>query len=346
MGTPNAVVIGYGYAGRAFHSYLVGLEENLSLHGVCSRNAETRERIEQERGCTAYESFEQVLADADVDLVILASPNDVHASQAIAAMDAGKHVVTDKPMCLRLQDGDAMIAAAERNNVMLQVFQNRRWDGDFLTVRQLMDEGTLGEVRWLEMAWQVFRAPGGWRGQQSHGGGRFWDLGAHMLDQVLLLKPQAVTSVYSRMQYDYDQRDVESHALCVLGFADGATAVIDAGGMHALPKPRFRLLGRDGAFVKFGLDPQEDAMRQGKIDAAVEPEDQYGTYSDGEKQTSVPTLRGDWKQFYRNVAEVLADRAEPAVRFAEMRRVLAVFDAAFQSARNGQVVATDIPALD
>ena len=137
----RAVVIGYGFAGRAFHSYLIGLTPGMELRGVASREAATRARIVAERACHAYDDLDAVLADPDVDLVVLATPSKSHAAQAIAALEAGKHVVTDKVMCLSLAECDAMLAAAERADRVLTVFQNRRWDGDFLTVQRLMAAG-------------------------------------------------------------------------------------------------------------------------------------------------------------------------------------------------------------
>jgi len=345
MSEPRAVVIGYGYAGRSFHSYLIGLAPGLKLHGVCSRNPETRRKIVQERGCRAYESFEQVIEDPDVDLVVLATPHDTHAELAIRAMGAGKHVVTDKPMCTSLEECDRMIAASERNGVLLTVFQNRRWDGDFLTLRELLARGAIGRLRWLEMAWQTVGPPRGWRGQAEHGGGRLFDLGTHMLDQVLLLIPHAVRSVYCRMHHDFPEHDVDSHAMVVVAFDGGATAVVDAGGMHAIPKPRIHAFGSEGAFRKYGLDPQEAAMRAGDIDSAVEAEENYGLLKTKDEERTVPTRPGRWRSFYENVAEALAGRAEPAVSLPSVRRTMAVLDAAFRSAESGEVLHTDIPSL-
>jgi len=346
MPKPRAVVIGYGYAGRSFHSYLIGLAEGIELRGVSSRNPETREKIVEERGCRAYAGLDEVLGDPDVDLVVLATPHDTHADLAVRAMDAGKHVVTDKPMCTSLTECDRMIEAAERNDVLLTVFQNRRWDGDYLTLRKLMDEGELGELRWLEMAWQTFGPPGRWRGRAQKGGGRLFDLGTHMIDQVMQIFPQAVETVYCRMHRDYPDHDVDSHAMVVIGFDGGNTAVVDAGGMHLIPKPRLHAFGTRGTFIKHGLDPQENAMRNGDIDAAEEPEENYGRLKTaGGEERRVTTVPGCWRGFYGNVADALAGRAEPAVKLPETHRVIAVLEAAFESAESGKVVRPDIPAL-
>lgn len=346
MDKPRAVVIGYGYAGRSFHSYLIRITPGLELHGVSSRNPATRERIVRERGCRAYDGFESVIADPNVDLVVLATPTSTHADLAVRALGAGKHVVTDKPMCLTLEECDRMIAAAKESGRTLNVFQNRRWDGDFLTVKSLIDEGRLGDVRWIEMAWQKFGPPGGWRGSRASGGGRFHDLGAHLLDQLLLLFPQAIDTVYCRMQYDFPDHDVESHAMIVVGFADGVTGVCDVSSMSARSKPRFHVFGTKGTFVKHGLDPQEEALKAGDIDAAREDEALFGRVYDAKEEAIVPTLPGRWRSYYENIADVLAGKAEPAVKLAENRRVMAVLDAALRSARSNQVIRARIPRLD
>lgn len=335
---PRAAVIGYGFAGRSFHSYLVGITPGLSLGGIASRDPATRERIVTERGCRAYESFESVLADPDVDLVILATPNATHADLAVRAMDAGKHVVTDKVMCLNLDECDRMIAAAERQNVLLSVFQNRRWDGDFLTVQKLIAERDLGDVRWIEMAWQGFGAWGGWRGQAAMGGGRLYDLGAHLIDQLALLFPEPIESVYCRTHHDYPNTDVESEALVVVTFAGGRTGVCDLSGMTAVSRPRFLVHGAKATLVKYGLDPQEAAMKAGDIDAAVEDPKNYARIHDGKGERVVPTLPGRWRTYYENIAAVLRDGAESLVKLSEVHRAISIIDAAKRSARSGSVV--------
>lgn len=327
---PRVVVVGYGLAGRSFHSYLVGLAPGLVLHGVCVRDPEKRALAAAERGCATYADFDAVLDDPAVDLVVLATPNATHAPLAIRALAAGKHVVTDKIMCLTVAECDAMIAAAEEHRRYLSVFQNRRWDGDFLTLRRLLAEGALGDLRWLEMAWQGPRPMARWRGQAAQGGGRLHDLGAHLVDQALQIFPQRVTSVYARLHYDYAETDTESHALIVIGFEHGATAVIDTGSMHYASKPRFYAAGSLGTWVKHGLDPQEAAMKAGDIDAAREPESAYGVLHHAQGSRPVPTLPGRWRNYYELVAAQLTGQPPPVppVELREVRRAIAVIEAA------------------
>ena len=338
MPHPRAAVVGYGFAGRCFHSYLISLTPGLELAGIVSRDPDTRARIVAERGCRAYDSFEQVLADPAVDLIVLATPNHTHANLAIAALDAGKNVVSDKVMCLTLADCDRMIAAARRNDRLLSVFQNRRFDGDFQTVRAAMHDGTLGTVRYVEMAWQGMGAWGGWRGQAAMGGGRFYDLGAHLVDQMALLFPGGAETVYCRMHHDYEGTDVESEALIVATFPGGCTGVCDLSGMSAIGKPRFRLHGDKATLVKYGLDPQEAAMIAGDIDAARESSEFFASVSDGKTETRLPTRPGRWRSFYEDIADALAGRAELAVTPESVRFGIEILDAARRSAAGGEVI--------
>ncbi len=342
MAKPNRsvrmAVIGYGFAGRSFHSYLIGLVPQLELRGIASRDAQTRERIRRERGCKAYESFDQVLADPDVDAVVLATPNSTHAEMAIAALRAGKHVVTDKVMALTQADCLKMIEEASRARRILTVFQNRRWDGDFLTLKKLLAEGRLGSLRWLEMAWQGFGAWGGWRGRRDMGGGKLYDLGAHMIDQAIQLFNDDPVNVFARMHYDLPGTDVESHAMVVIEFAGGQTAVCDVSALAAIPKPRFHAFGTAGTFRKYGLDPQEQAMINGDIDSASEDPSNYGRLHDGKSETIIPTIPGRWRSFYENFADAVLNGAPLAVDPLSVTRSVRVIEAAFTSAKEGRVV--------
>ena len=334
----RTVVIGYGYAGRNFHSYLIGLEPRLELAGIVARRPEVAQRIAEERGCPVIPSVEAALTDDSVELVVVATPNSTHADLVVQALDAGKHVVTDKVMCLSLADCDRMIAAAQRAGRMLSVFQNRRCDGDYRTVRALIDSGELGDVRWLELAWQGLRPWGGWRGQAEMGGGRYLDLGAHLVDQALLLFPETVDSVYGRMDWAYPEFSVESDAHLTIAFQGGRTAIVDVSSMCAVSKPRWLVKGTQATYAKWGLDPQEAAMNAGDIDSAVVDPAQDGKVHDGRTERVVPTQPGRWRDYYQNIAAVLLDGAEPLVKHAELRRQIAVLEAGRQSAMTGQAV--------
>ena len=195
MEKPNVVVIGYGFAGRCFHAYLVGLASGLNLYGIATSRPQARDQIQRDLGVKTFRHFDEVLADPAVDLVVLATPNDLHAPHAIQALAAGKHVVTDKPMCLSIAEADQMIAASQAHDRLLSVFQNRRWDGDFLAVKDALAQGLLGDPFLLELFWGQYGPPRGWRSIARHGGGKFFDLGAHLVDQALQLIDAPLTKV-------------------------------------------------------------------------------------------------------------------------------------------------------
>ncbi len=343
----RTVVVGYGYAGRHIHVPLVRLEPALQLHGVCSGDPAKRDTIASQLGCRTYAGFDEVIADPAVDLVVLATPNALHAPQAIAAMSAGKHVVVDKPMCLTVAEADQMIDAARQTARVLRVFHNRRLDGDFLTLRSLIDQGELGRIRWMELSWQKYGLPRTWRQVASVGGGRLYDLGSHLIDQALILGASPVKSVYCRQLREFEGRDIESHSMLTMVFADGATAIIDTTCASRIPKPRYMLVGDKATFVKHGVDHQEAALAAGDINAAADDPSEYGQLDDGHARRVIPTLPGRWRDYYRDVAAAipagiaLASAPPPDCGLALLRTQIAVLQAAGASARSGQTVELD-----
>jgi scyllo-inositol 2-dehydrogenase (NADP+) len=335
-------IIGFGRWGRFCHAALIEAAPKLELAGIASSNPEKRAEIESELGVRAYESFEQVLADDSVEAVTLATPNDTHFPYALRALEAGKHVVTDKPMCLSLAECDAMIDAATKNGRLLSTFQNRRRDGDFLTLQKLLEDGELGDLRWLEMAWGGFGQWGGWRSTREHGGGKFFDLGAHLIDQALLLIPHPVTGVYLRLHHDHAGSEVESEAFLTMEFANGATAICDTSSLSAIAKPRFYARGMKATWCKYGLDPQENALKNGDLSLSREDPAFYGTLKDANFERKVETLEGRWRDFYENFALAARGEAQLLAPPADTRRVMVIFEAAWQSARDGQVIKTEI----
>ena len=347
----RVAIVGWGRWGKLCHGLLASTTPGMTLSGVVSRSPESRAEAAQLHGCAAYATLDEALA-GDADLFVLATPNDRHAADAIACLEAGKHVLVDKPIAASVAEADAMIAAAERAGHVLSVFQNRRLDGDFLTVQRLLSDGRLGDLRWAELAWQSFGANRGWRGNAGRGGGRLVDLGSHLIDQLLVLMPGKISGVYARVVREFEQADVESDALLVITFADGRTGAIDCSSRAALPKPRFYLRGTSATFEKFGVDPQEAELANGidAVRAAREPADQHGRLRDAtdgklaarpDDTERVETLPGDWPRFYANLRDAIRGAAEPLVRPDQCRRVLAVLEAAFRSEQSGRAEAVD-----
>ncbi|MFO8008285.1 MAG: Gfo/Idh/MocA family oxidoreductase [Candidatus Brocadiia bacterium] len=341
----NAAVVGYGYAGRVFHCYLIKQAPGLRLHAVSTRDPDRRERAAEEQEVAAYPGLDELLTDEQVDLVVLATPHYTHRDLAVRSMDAGRHVVTDKIMCMNADEARDMIGAAERNDVLLSVFHNRRWDWDYLTVRKAVADGLLGEPFLFQTAIMGYGTPRGWRSEKDKSGGILYDWPPHLVDQALQLVPAPVRRVFCRIQHRRPEIDIGSYGHIVLEFEGGVLYEVEISNLGAAPKPRWFVLGTDGGLVKHGLDPQESALRDGDIDAAEEPADEHArlfTPVDRRREECVlEPVRGSWKSYYRNIAEALEGEAELAVKPAEMLELMRVFDAASESAETGRVVELD-----
>lgn len=336
----NAGIVGYGYAGRSFHAYLIRQAKGLRLHAIASRSPERREAAKREQGVIVYESLDQMLQDGAIQLIVIATPHDTHAPLAIQAMNAGKHVVVDKVMCLTAAEADGMIAAGKRNGVVLSVFHNRRWDWDFLTVKKIIADGLLGQPFLFETAVCRYRASRGWRASKTQSGGLLYDWGAHLIDQALQLVPSDPATVFCDGQKHLWDGDSEDHVQCLIRFEDGTLFVAEVSNLARISKPRWYILGTVGSLVKEGLDPQEGPMVRGDIDAAEEPLAHRARvcteWSGMTAELTIDSVRGSWKSYYQNVSDALNDGADLAVTPESVRRVMTVLDAAQRSLDTGQ----------
>ncbi len=340
--TVGVGIVGYGFAGRGFHAYLLTHEPRLRLRAVATRDAERRRRAEADHGVVTFATLEGMLGCEEVELVILATPHHVHAEQAVAVLDAGRHCVVDKVMCLTHAEADAMIRARDRSGRVLSVFHNRRWDGDFQTIRGIVDADTLGQLRLVEMGIWRYSPPRGWRARREEAGSIMHDWGAHFLDQALLLIDGPAARVSGHAQYDWPDSDVESYLCAEIAFQSGVLLRMELSNRARLGKPRFFLLGDTGALTKEGVDPQEAAMLAGDIRAAREDASVAarvvtplgGSVAD----CRIQTQPGDWTAYYRNIADVLMGRAPLAVTAEEARRGVVLLSALAQSVAGGRAV--------
>ena len=335
-------IVGYGYAGRAFHAYLVKLADGLELAAVSTRDPERRAQAERNEGVRTYEQPSELFADPSIDLIVLATPHDTHRDLTVEAHEAGKHVVTDKVMALTAAECDDMIAASQRTGKLLSVFHNRRWDGDYLTVKKAVETGLLGRLLHVEAGIYGYGTPRGWRGSPEQGGGILYDWGAHLVDQALLLGGAPVEWVWSASQFEHPETDIESWSRCQIRFRNGVLYAIEVTNRARLGKPRWYVVGDRGALTKEGLDPQEAAMNRKEIEKAQWPAEHHArvrTDVNGvTMDMTLETVRGDWRQFYQNIADVLRKDADLAVKPEEVRRAVAVLEAARRSAETGQTI--------
>jgi scyllo-inositol 2-dehydrogenase (NADP+) len=339
----NVAVIGYGFAGRCFHCYLVGLADGLRLHTIATRGPERQANARREYpDVKVVATLDDVLADPDVDLVVIATPHDTHRDLAVRAMDAGKHVVVDKIVAMNARETVDMAETATRKAVLFSVFHNRRWDWDYLTVRKAIEEGYLGEPYLFESAIMRHGRPGGWRAVKAQSGGILYDWGAHLMDQALQLVLGRVSSVFCQIQYRRSDTDIGSYAQVHLNFENGVIYRVEVGNLSAYQRPRFQVFGDAGALVKTGIDPQEPAMIRGDIGAAEEDpanQAQIWTTGGGERRHFVmESVRGTWRNYYRNISDVLNKGAELVVTPEQMVRLMRVYDAAMTSAEYGVAI--------
>jgi scyllo-inositol 2-dehydrogenase (NADP+) len=345
----NVGIVGYGYSGKNFHSYLISLEKRLKLYAVCVRTPERRKQAEKEYGVKTFSDVDDMLKDNNIRLVVVATPHNTHSELSIKAMEAGKHVVVEKIMCMNAREAEAMIKASKRNNVMLTVFHNRRWDGDYLTVRKILDEGLLGKPFLIEesIMWYNDKVdPTRWRSVKELGGGPLYDWGAHLIDHAVQIGKVPVDRIYCFSVCRRKETNIENYIKCLIHFESGLMYGVELGDMARINRPRWYILGTLGALTKTGVDPQEQAMNKGNIDAAVESPENYPlvrTVKDGVvSETRIQTIRGDWKQFYKNVADHLVDGKELVVKPEDVKRAVAVAETALKSAKEQRSIACKI----
>ncbi|MER5720175.1 Gfo/Idh/MocA family oxidoreductase [Streptomyces sp. NPDC002132] len=350
--TPLRVgLIGYGLAGSVFHAPLIAATEGLSLDTVVTSNPERQAQARAEfPDVRVTAAPDALLARAgELDLVVIASPNKTHVPLATAALEAGLPVVVDKPIAGTAAEARALAALAEERSLLLSVFQNRRWDGDFLTLRKLLDEGALGDVYRFESRFERWRPQpkGGWResGDPAEIGGLLYDLGSHVVDQALTLFGPAA-SVYAESDVRRPGAEADDDTFIALTHAGGVRSHFYVSATTAQLGPRFRVLGSNAGYVKYGLDPQEAALREGLRPGAgwgEEPESLWGRIGAGESPLTgggspVPTLPGDYPAYYAEVARALIDGGPNPVTALEAAAALDVLEAARRSARDGVVV--------
>jgi scyllo-inositol 2-dehydrogenase (NADP+) len=337
-------LVGFGLAGRVFHAPLI-LASGMEIVGVVSRQraavsaALTAARLLPDLGA--------LLALPRLDLVVIATPNDLHEAQAVAALAAGKHVVVDKPMALASAGAERLIQAASESSVTLSAFHNRRWDSDFLSLRRVLEEGTLGSVHSFEARWNRYRpmVADRWRESALHGGGVLLDLGTHLIDQALVL-----FGMPDWLQADiYAQRagaTVDDAFELRMG-KGRMRIVLGAESLAAEPGPRYRVHGELSSYTSDALDPQEDQARAGMLPSdavfGLPVQGVGGHIVDGAtgRSTAVAAEPGRWTEYYRAVCRAIENGDAPPVGAAPAHQVLQVIEAARQSSQRGARVWMD-----
>ena len=330
-------IIGFGLSGRVFHAPFIATNPAFRLDLIATGNPDrAAEARAQHPGAEIVDSPDALLARAgDLDLVVLASPAHTHLEQGLAALEAGAGIVIDKPFVPTVLDAKKLIAKAEETGKLLAVFQNRRWDGDFLTIKRLLAEGRLGAVHRFESTFERWGGPNRVRWQDTttvdQGAGITYDLGSHLIDQALQLFGPA-TVEQAELLTVREGSVSDDDAFISLLHTSGVHSHLTMSRAAGQSGPRFRVLGSEAAYKVYGLDNQEPFLKEqrwpGSEGYGVTPEFEWGTVGVGEPYQPVPTEPGDYPAFYAGVAASILEGAPSPVDPRDALEVVRIIERA------------------
>jgi len=344
MTSPNATIqvglVGFGIAGRYFHAPVIRAVPGLRLSAIVQRTGNTA--AEAYPDVSVVRTVEDLLALDGIGLVVLATPNTTHAGIARRCLEAGRHVVVDKPFAPTASEAAPLIDLARQAGRLLSVYHNRRWDGDFLTVQRLLADGACGRPVMFESHFDRYRPglrPAAWRERAEPGSGVLFDLGSHLVDQAVALfgLPEAVTA---DVRLEREGAAVDDAFEVTLHYPR-MRALLRGTMLACQPGPRFLLHGTDGSYVKHHVDPQEERLKGGETAGAdgwgEEPPERWGVLTrcaGGEVVTNpVPTAAGDYRGYYENIREAVHGRATLAVTAQQALDVVRLLELAQESSR-------------
>lgn len=348
----RAAVIGYGLAGEVFHAPLIDSTPGMTVSAIVTSDADRRARAERDYPqARVYTSTDELWRDAaDYDLVIVAATNRAHVSLGIQAMQVGLPVVVDKPVAGSVAEAERLLRVSRETGRLFTVFQNRRWDNDFLTVRKIVSAGMLGSLTQFESRFERYRPTpkeGAWRESAApeEAGGLLYDLGSHLIDQAMVLFGEP-THVYAEVDIRRPGAAVDDDTFVALRFTNGVRAHLWMSVVARVGAPRMLVRGLHGTFTKYGLDPQEEdlsnGLRPGDEGWGLESRERWGHLStdvDGlHFDGPVESLPGSYEQFYSGVRDALRTGSPAPVDPTDSIRALRVIEAAFESAKQEAVV--------
>ncbi len=332
----NVGLVGFGFAGKTFHAPVIRVVEGLRLTTIVQRHGGGAPNPRY-ADVELVRSVDELLART-VDLVVIATPNTSHHPIAKQCLQAGRHVVIDKPFTTTVAEAEDLVQLAEAKRRVLSAYQNRRYVGDFVTLQTLLSEGVLGRVTTFESHFDRFRPelrPGAWREQSLPGSGVWFDLGGHLLDQALVLfgTPQAI-SADIRIERDGAAAD---DAFDVILHYRHMRALLRGSMLAAAPGPTFAVHGTKGSYIKYGLDPQEAALKAGRMpgepDWDAEPSELYGELTGPEGTRAIPTIPSSFTHYYENVRDAILGKAQLAVTPEQARNVMRGLELAVASSQ-------------
>ncbi len=341
----QTAIIGFGLSGRVFHAPFIHVHPGFQLVKVVERHGNTCNDLYPD--VKIVNDYKDLIDDPDLELVVIASPNILHFEQAKALLQSGKHVIIEKPVTPTSAEADELIRIAQKAGRKIFVYQNRRWDGDFKTVQQVVYNGYLGEILEYEAHFDRF-APGArrsaWRDEPLPAGGVLYDLGSHLVDQALVLfgLPRAVfTDIRSQRPGSKVDDCFEVNL-----YYERLKVTLKASVFVKEQGPRYILHGTKGSFIKYGIDPQEELLKAGAMPGSPDwgkDDPEYWGVLNAEMHGqqfygNIETEPGNYMDFYDNVHDVIVKGAEQAVQPEEARNVIRIIELAFESQNTGQLV--------
>lgn len=340
----KVAIVGFGLAGEVFHAPFVkavGMEVSVIM---TSNEERANKALSEYPNALIVAELSDILNNKEIDLVVVATPNQSHYPVALAALKAQKHVVIDKPFVIDLKEGEDLIAVAKKEGKCLTVFQNRRFDSDYLTIKKLIAQNRFGEIKVFETymdRWKPLANSNAWREKAEEGAGWLYDLGAHMFDQVLQLfgAPISLISQVTTLRKDVQSDDCFDVTL----FYDNFLVRIGAQSFGLISRPRYLINGTDAAFVKYGTDVQEGALKSGErpIDDTwgEEPADIWGEFINKEGNSAIiPSEYGDYRLIYNNIKNVIENNEALFVTAEQSLAVIRLIELAKQSSEMGKRV--------
>lgn len=328
----GAALSSYGMSGEVFHGPLLSAHTGFKIEAVFHRTLPSVVR----HNYRVVHSFNDILSDPAIELVIVNTPNDSHHRYALEALAAGKHVVVEKPFTVTVNEANELIQLARKVGKLLTVFQNRRWDADFLTVRNIIERGVLGKIVEFESHYDRFRNtidPKSWKDEPRAGTGLLYNLGSHMIDQALILfgMPQFLDA---RLGIQRPGGKVHDFYDLRLTYAD-KLVILKSSYLVKEQGPRYAVHGTNGSFVKYGIDPQEEDLKSGKTPGTngwgAEALSDRGRLNTIDINEAIESIPGNYLAFYDNLYEAVRQGRPLAVKPGESRDVIAIIEACFES---------------
>jgi predicted dehydrogenase len=339
-------IASFGMSGMVFHAPLLYNNQGFEISAIVERNKNlSRPLYGHSR---LFRSYEELINEKDIELIIVNTPDYMHYEHARKAIENGKHVVVEKPFTQKSEEALGLIELAKAKNLVLSVFQNRRWDGDFLTVKKLIQDNTLGKLVSFEAHFDRYRnfiQDNTWKEKQASGTGIVYNLGSHLIDQAIVLfgKPSAVSADIRTIRTD---GEVDDFFDIRMEYSKNMSVSVGGSMLVKEPGPRYVLHGTEGSFLKWGTDPQEQDLKEGKLPGIAgwgkEGEEDWGLLNTNEKgkkfRGEVETIPGNYQVFYDLLYKSIREGAEVPVKPEDAALGIRIINAAFQSMKEGRVI--------